>query len=333
MAQERRQSITEEMLNAYLDGELDEARRTRVEAYLAENPSAAAYVREGEQLSSRLHQLFDRYLSEPLPEDHVELASKLERELRQTQRRTQLKGRCLRLAATAAVFTLFGAAAVVGWQQFGYEPNRESLFAFFERDAGPESRSASTSTSDKNTMAVAEEADALSQGQTQAPTGGEAKGGAPDFSEFGFSLISTRILAKQDSRSMQLTYEADTGARVELFFTHNAHANKSSLTLVEEGPVSILTWNDAGHAYILVGEVERDKLLQMGKRVNSEWTLDEYPADDASSGESGKQGASGGSDDSADPSAGGSNDSSKGTGGTVTPEDTRNAATKPEEDA
>ena len=62
-----RTPITEADLHAYVDGQLSPARRQEVEAYLAENPPAAAQVKCYRDINHGLHALYDPVLSEPLP--------------------------------------------------------------------------------------------------------------------------------------------------------------------------------------------------------------------------------------------------------------------------
>lgn len=59
--------ISEELLFAYVDGELDDAQRARVEAALAHDPALAATVAQHRQLREQLGAHFDAVLQEPLP--------------------------------------------------------------------------------------------------------------------------------------------------------------------------------------------------------------------------------------------------------------------------
>jgi hypothetical protein len=97
-------------------------------------------------------------------------------------------------------------------------------------------------------------------------------GGAPDFSAFGFNLIAARLLSDSKGPGMQLVYESEKGSRVELYYGPDADSSKTSLVLMDEGPVSVLFWHGSGRSYSLVGEIERKTLLEMGRAVNGKWT-------------------------------------------------------------
>ena len=52
-------TITDNDLHAYVDGQLEAARRAEIEAHLAANEVAAKAVRDYRRLNRRLHEEFD----------------------------------------------------------------------------------------------------------------------------------------------------------------------------------------------------------------------------------------------------------------------------------
>jgi hypothetical protein len=64
--------VTEEVLAAYADGELDDARRPEVEQALAANPQLAARLQHYRALQERLRGTYDDVLNEPLPARLIE---------------------------------------------------------------------------------------------------------------------------------------------------------------------------------------------------------------------------------------------------------------------
>lgn len=320
-------TVTDEVLAAYLDGELDEVRRTQVEAYLAANPQAAEFVEHSARISAGLHRLFDRRLHEPLPSAQAELGLELERQRQRQARAPRLR----RVAAVAACVLLVATAAGVGWQQLSSTRMSDGLFAYFQNSAQNSSANqAEAQTAAAEDPLAADKAVTVAQGDGEASGtdpgsgAGGKKSGAPDLSGFGFNLISTRLLAKNDTGSMQFIYESQEGARVELFYSASGGAGAKSLTLMERVPISLMFWNNEGYAYSLIGEVNRDTLLEMGKAVNGEWTVntsgDEHqpPAKDDSSGTASEPDEGGASSTPTDEGSGGA---SPAIDGTVTPEE------------
>ncbi|MGH8806839.1 MAG: anti-sigma factor family protein, partial [Noviherbaspirillum sp.] len=60
-------SIGEADLHAYVDGQLDAARRAEVEAYLAAHPELAAQVQDLRAQTQALHTSYDGVMNEPIP--------------------------------------------------------------------------------------------------------------------------------------------------------------------------------------------------------------------------------------------------------------------------
>lgn len=259
--------VADDVLGSYLDHELERSRRAAVEAHIAANPSAARFVTESDRVRAGLHRLFDRELTRPLTPAQEALTRQLEQRLRRGGRvRAYRKA----LAVAATVVAMAGAGAL-GWSYLAPDRPGEALYALFNPDDDP----ARPSDGDGHpgiALAVLDGQQASSEealsGDTERPTG------APDFADFGFGLIGARLLVRDAGESMQLIYESGEGARVELFFSPVDESSRRSLTLMEEGPLSLLFWHNAGHSYSLIGEVDRDTLLEMGKVVNGRWTID-----------------------------------------------------------
>ena len=65
--------LTMSDINAYLDGALDEAERREVELVLKTDTEAAALLQQYRQQVRELHRLYDRVLTEPVPQKMLEL--------------------------------------------------------------------------------------------------------------------------------------------------------------------------------------------------------------------------------------------------------------------
>src|SRR5450759_545173 len=60
--------LTETELHAYVDGQLDDARRVQVEAHLAHDPVATESVRVWREQNEALRALYNPVLNEPVPQ-------------------------------------------------------------------------------------------------------------------------------------------------------------------------------------------------------------------------------------------------------------------------
>lgn len=273
-------SISDAMLDAYLDGELDERRKHAVEAYLETNAEAAGYVQRCRRLRYDLHRLYDDRFRDPLPPRQVELGVELGRRLDDRTRRSwrALSVFPLQVAAAAVlVIALLGGLDAVMPYLSGHRMTLD-LFALFEHaptTATQPAKEVAAATTDQQgvgldatTMVSQTPANGTGSSATATPPTSD---GAPDFSQFGFSLIAARVLADK-APAMQLVYESKQGERVELYYGPDGENAKTSLVLMDEGPVSVLFWHSGGRSYSLVGEIDRKTLLEMGRVVNGKWT-------------------------------------------------------------
>lgn len=65
--------LTMSDINAYLDGALDEDERREVELVLKTDTEAAALLQQYRQQVRELHRLYDRVLTEPVPQKMLEM--------------------------------------------------------------------------------------------------------------------------------------------------------------------------------------------------------------------------------------------------------------------
>ncbi len=108
-----------------------------------------------------------------------------------------------------------------------------------------------------------------------APSGAPAS--APDFATLGFKLLETRIIGRGDLDAVQFVYESEEGARVSLYYSDIAEGTASRVAVREEGALSMLFWQDGSRAFSMIGEVERDTLLKLGRAVSGRSLFDAVP--------------------------------------------------------
>ncbi len=263
------------VLDAYLDGELDDSEREAVERHLLNDAKAAAYVSSGRQIRRDLHRLFDGRLATPLPPAHVELGLAIERETNRVRHRPRIEWLRfpVQLAAAAALAIVMLGAIALGLHAMFAGPEDQDLFALFSPEISDDAAGGLQPATDDQTpdatLAVGDAA-ALDEDTGSEPSIGP---GAPDFSPFGFDLVSARLLSNSDDNGMQLIYESETGTRVELFYSPDAGGDETSLTVMDEGPVTALFWRTAGRSYSLIGDVTRETILEMGSVVDGDWTV------------------------------------------------------------
>jgi anti-sigma factor RsiW len=252
------------LINAYVDDALSPGQRLEVEEFLSVHPEVARRVADYRNQNRGLHELYDRYLSEPLPEA-VQL---LEQRIVARFSRRRTFNALARASAAAAVAIL----AVAG----GWWGSRSYLAA---TEGQPEPREVARAPA-RGTVALAS---SLPLAGTQAakvaaPTldgaGAINTGGfpAPDLRQHGFLLTSSRDIGRPDgTNAARLVYESKEGLQVTLYIAAIADTGTRKVSLSRRGPIWFLLWNHRGRSYSMIGEVERDTMLALGATINARW--------------------------------------------------------------
>lgn len=233
-------------LQAYVDGELDSARRDAVADRLQRDRDAGRRVRDYQRLNEMLHAAYDPVLNEQWPAELV------------TARRR--RGANLLPWATAAAWLLVGGA--VGWMlRGGQEPAgmRDVNVARQAIDAhvvySPEVRHAVE-------VGAAEKAHLnkwLSKRLKHAVV-------SPDLRSEGFQLVGGRLLPDAGRPAAQYMYEDSEGERLTLYIRANpAPVGQSAFRYAEHESATAIFWIEAELAYALVGRMERDRLERVAE--------------------------------------------------------------------
>jgi anti-sigma factor RsiW len=252
MASER---IDDDLLSAWLDGELDgaerAAERSLVEARLREHPEDAARVRlwaaDGEALRARLAPMLDERPPEAL--------------LRTVWRRSGPSRWAM--AASAAGLLLLGG--VIGAVLNGQRPPRAPLAAtaggWVERAAlahsvyVPEPRHA---------VEVKAQEEHLSRWLT-------SRINVPvklfDLRAQGFELVGGRLLPDGTGKSAQLMYENAAKQRVTVYLRKPEDGTEAAFRYEQHGELGLFYWVESGAGYALVGALPREQLLALSEAI------------------------------------------------------------------
>jgi anti-sigma factor RsiW len=248
--------VTEEELHAYFDGELSPERRRAVEAYLETHP------RDADRLESyRGHDMLIRRAYRTLVERPLSprLLGAVTR-----RGRPRFRGRWQALAVAAAGLVLFVVGAASGW--YGHEvlapaaSRSESLVA----DAAAAHLIYTAEKRHPVEVPASEEAHlATWLGRRLA-----VPLRIPDLRESGYELVGGRLLpAGSGQPAAQVMYEDGAGRRVTLYVRATPGDEQTAFQFAREGDLSALYWRDRDVAWVLVGGLPRDQLLELANRV------------------------------------------------------------------
>lgn len=239
-------NVTESDLHAYLDGQLDGARRLEVEAYLAANPAQAERLRAYALQNEKLHGLFDSALEEPIP---AALRSGPARFTRGPMRYAALVAAAL-VGGTLG-WTLRATSTLTVAQTM---PQRAAMAHLVY---APEIL---------HPVEVGAKEEAHLTQWLSKRLGGPVR--APHLRDLGFELVGGRLLPDQVGPAAQFMYQDRRGERLTLYVRNALSGNReTAFRYAQEGKVGVFYWVDGPFGYALTGEFERGQLLRVAENV------------------------------------------------------------------
>lgn len=256
----------DELLGAWLDGELDAAARAQVQAWLQGHPEEAARVRLWAADRDALRLQLDAGLAEPLPE---------------AWRQTVLGG-VPRPSPAAAPWVAAAAAALLLTAGAGFWAGRWSLPSPPPLAAAPAApwlqRAASAHAvyvpEQRHPVEVAvREGDAAArQAQEQHLARWLTKRlDLPvklfDLSGRGFELVGGRLLPDAPGPGAQLMYQNAAGQRVTVYLRRPDAATPAAFRYEQVDGLGLFYWVEGGAGYALVGSLPRAELLALAEAL------------------------------------------------------------------
>jgi anti-sigma factor RsiW len=253
-----RESIADELLSAWVDGELDgqPEQRERVEAWLREHPQDAARVRQWaadrDALRERLAPALDEAVPPPLRTLVLGQAS-------------VPSGRWLRAAMAAGLLLTGGViGALIGRQWPATEPAAPvaaapdgwvQRAAFAHSVYVPEPRHA---------VEVKAQEEHLARWLTRRI---DVPVKLFDLREFGFELVGGRLLPDGPGKSAQLMYQDAQGLRVTVYLRKPDEGTDAAFRYERQGELGMFYWVESGAGYALVGALPKEQLLTLAESI------------------------------------------------------------------
>jgi anti-sigma factor RsiW len=242
--------IEENDLQAYVDSQLDPARRAEVESHLAVHPEDAKRVQAYQHQNELLGAMFGPVLEESVPTL-----------LRRPEFLRWSRG--LRYGAMAAALVL---AVMLGWYIRGTQ-QEEVIYTTLVRQAVmahvvyvPEVQ--------HPVEVRAEQEEHLTKWLSKR-LGMPVH--APHLGTAGYELVGGRLLPGGEKPAAQFMYQDARGQRLTLYISADSKDGKeTAFRYAREGDVSVFYWIDASYGYALSGEMDRERLLAVAETVYHE---------------------------------------------------------------
>ena len=255
-------TITDELLSAYVDGELEAADRERVDAWLQSHPEDRARVQAWQADRAALAALFNPVLDEPAPAA-----------LRATVWRRQGPPRWAMAAAAAGLLLaggVLGGAGVLQWQDQAHAAQlaqvKQQMAAgtaqgWVQRAAFAHSIYANEP---RHAVEVGAQEEHLSRWLTRRIA-------IPvklfDLQAQGFDLVGGRLLPDGPGKSAQLMYQDADKRRVTVYLRKPEQGADTAFRFEQQGKLGMFYWVEEDAGYALVGELPRDTLLALAKSI------------------------------------------------------------------
>lgn len=250
--------IDDELLSAWLDGELDAAARERVDAWLRDHPEDAARVRLWAADRDALRARFGPVADEPLPPGLAQAV----------WRRGGERWRAVALAAGMfAAGVLSGAIALQAWRHAEGDAERQAAaHRWVDRAAVAH---AVYTNEQRHAVEVKAQEEHLARWltrRTQVPVK------LFDLRDQGFELVGGRLLPDAASPSAQLMYQNAAGARVTVYLRKPEQGTPAAFRYERQGELGLFYWVEDGAGYALAGTLPKETLLALAQAIYRQQT-------------------------------------------------------------
>jgi anti-sigma factor RsiW len=245
--------VSEDELNAYVDGELPADRREAVALWLAENPEQAAMVAAWLAQSESIRARYGAVADEPVPE-----RLKVENVLRMTGAVSR-KWMAMAAAAATVAFVVGGAA---GWFVRGASAVAPTGLDTFTAEALDAYKLYVVEVRHPVEVPASELAH-MSQWLSKR-LGYDQR--IPDLQSIGLKLVGGRLLPGPTGAAAFYMYEGPSGERFTIY-CGKAGVQQTALRYKEGSQVAAFYWVDDKVAYVVSGPAERERLENVSKAI------------------------------------------------------------------
>lgn len=256
----------DELISAWLDGELEGAEADRVQAWLRDHPDDAAQVRLWAADRDALRARLQPVLEEPVPD-------RLTQTVWQRHRSPASRGPWLQAAMVAGLLitgALIGAAwvRVSPTAEVAQAPRWTQRAAVAHAVFAPEVRHpVEVNVREGDAAQQREQEQHLSRWLTRRLA-------VPvklfDLRDQGFELVGGRLLADVNGPSAQLMYQDATGQRVTVYLRKDDQNVPATFRYDRQGDLGLFYWVEDSCGYALVGPQPREKLLALAHAIHQQ---------------------------------------------------------------
>ncbi|WP_166415969.1 anti-sigma factor family protein [Cochlodiniinecator piscidefendens] len=237
-------NITDDILHAFVDGQLNPKESEQVEAYLNANPDKAQEIADWQLQNEAINALY------PAPEAIAPLP------LAANRNRAPF-------GAIAASVAALAVGLGIGWFSRGSLERDNTITAELIGDAI--TAHAVYAADPHRPVEIGASEEELLLRWLSNRVGRPLT--APNLSDQGYQLVGGRLLSVSEGPAAQFMYENDDGVRVTLFAIRAETSTLASFTYQETDEGNGFYWEDETLRYAIVGDISRDTLNALAVQV------------------------------------------------------------------
>ncbi|VXC74041.1 Transmembrane transcriptional regulator (Anti-sigma factor) [Burkholderia sp. 8Y] len=277
--------ISEDDIQAYVDGALAEHRRAEIDRLLETDHALASRVSDYFALNTMLHDRYDRVLQEPLPERLTMAVDAPDASMERAAKLDASRGPAANWAKYAGMAAALMLGICIGVGGMMSPPARDMLasgddnatlrHASLTRDESfaRQSAIAYVTYAPMVTRPVEVGADQEEELVKWLSNRLGTDVHAPVLTRVGFNLMGGRLLPGDEGPIAQFMYHDANGERITLNVSHRkVSRDVTAFKLYQDGSVNVFYWVDGDFGYAVSGAIPRPQLLQVSHDVYEQLT-------------------------------------------------------------
>jgi len=265
--------ITEDEIQAYIDGELDSEQYQKVEQYLLSHPDEAKRVADYQKINYAFRNSFENQLDSKISKQYSSNSFKQPKRNRFAKFSVTLQS----LAASVAIFSFGAVSSGLFLSSELYQQTQTKLAVNTDQPRLSNNMTLATQAVYAHAVYSPEkkhpvEVTAKHEKHLVKWLSKRLKGKItiPHLTSLGFELVGGRLLPADNQTAAQFMYENSDKQRLTLYIKKNRDLDEiSGFKFHQQDDLNSFYWIDENFGYVLIGNISKQKLTETAFKVYS----------------------------------------------------------------